>query len=332
MSQGTKKAALLLVALGPEQAAEVIRYLPEQYTEKIMEEVSQIKGLKQDEQEKILEDFFYDLSQNEFQSQGGERFAEDILTKAFGPDKASAILQKFAEQDQSHLIRRLEETDTSILSTLLQEEHPQIVTFIMASLTPGKSAKLMQSLPVNMRAEVAKRVAKMDKMAPEALKNFLRKFTGKIEQEEKNHHTQQAGGLESLVQILSHGDSQMEKHLLDEFDKDDPEFAQDLRNRLVTFEILLDLSNHEIRLIMDRIPEDRTLVLALKGADEAIKRHILSNVSRNRARNIHDELSLTGPLPLSDIENARQKVLQIAKRLDNEGYIILRKSQDEWIE
>lgn len=328
---GTQKAAMLLVALGRNQAAEVIKHLPQEHVEQVMAEVSRIEKLAPQEKERVLGDFFENLPQKEQELLGGKNTAHQFLSKAFGSEKADSLLDRFGQEDNSAILNRLEKSDSKTLTSLLKEEHPQMISTILAYLSPTKAAHVLRSLPKDVQTDVARRLAHMDHTSPKAVTNLMNKLVHQVQQQEQDDSLQ-AGGMESLVEIFNQMSVGDERKVLDHLYQENPQLAQELEERLVTFDTLVNLSNHEMRMVLDRVPEDQVLTLAIKGASEDIRRHLLSNISRNRARTILDNLGLLGPTPLSDIEDAREKIVLVAKKLDQQGYIALRKEEDEWVE
>jgi len=328
---GTQKAALLLVALGKEHASEVIKYLPQGDLDKIFAEVARIDHLTPHEKELILNNFLQEIQQNNLDYVHGDSFARDILNRIYGEDKADEMLKKLSDQDTQKIFTPIEKVDPDTLATLLKTEHPQIITLVLSQLKPHFSAKIIAMLPDILRPDIVQRLAKMQKFDAASIAKAGNLIHTKIEQHIQKDRYLQAGGVEKVVDIFRNLPMHSEKNIIDNLDKHAPELAAQIKEKLVTFELIIELSNREMRILMERIPDDEVVAKSLKGAGDELRRHILSNVSRNRAKDIIRIMEESGAVRVSEIEEARMEIIQIARRLDREGYIILRKDKDEWI-
>lgn len=330
-SAGVRKAALLLIALGQERAAEIIKFLPQEEIDKIFLEVSRIKSLDAGDRQEIIEVFLQDIREGKHETIYGDQFARDLLEKVYGNEKAEKIIKKISEKDAKKVFQGIEKIDPETLVNLLKHEHPQIITLILSQTKPTVSARLLSYLPEDLRVEVTMRLAKMQKYDSETILKAANLLNQKIDQYIEKDSYMNAGGVPKVVDILKNLNGFDEKSILENLEKNAPDIAADIKSKLLTFELLIDLNNQEMRLLLDRI-EDEQIALALKGAPEDIKSHVMSNMSRNRARDIQYFIEENTPVRILEIETARQEILEQAKRLDRQGNIILRKEKDEWVE
>lgn len=329
---GARRAALLLVALGKESAAEVIKHLDEPLLETISQEIGKIGHLSLKEQERILNTFFDELKKGKFRPESGTAFAKDLLDRAFGEKKANEILDRYNKIDSRQYFKNIENTDPEILTKFLAEEHPQIICIILANLKPKVAAEILQNLPDEIRPQVTLRLAKMEKTSPQDVNRIALLFDKKIREYLSDNNFQKIDGFERAVNILNQVDSFTERHILEEMETDNPLLAEKIKDKLVTFELLKGLSNHEMRLLLDRLDSDTIIVFALKGASDDLKRHFLSNVSRNRARDILNSWDNPGKVTTKQIQEARDEILHAAKVLDKKGQVVLRKYKEKWVD
>jgi flagellar motor switch protein FliG len=327
-----RKAALILVALGKETAIQVAKYLEPELLEKISVEICKIDYISLKTQNETLSSFLNEIENGTIGLTGSEQFIKETLQKAFGHEKALSVMEKVSRKDIGKIYRKLAQKEPENIAEILKGEHIQLVSMVLGNLDPALSARLLKLLPQGMRSEIAAKMAKMDKVRPEDIYNIGHLLLNKIENHFGKGELKKAGGVDTLIDILKHADSKTEKNLLAILEKENPEIAHAVRNRLVSFEDLAGLSNHEIRKILERIPDDPMLSIALQGAKDNLKRLIFSNLSRNRANEIMEIWNNGNELLLKDIDLARSEILRIATVLDAKGEIILKKQKDEWVD
>ncbi|TAL39773.1 MAG: flagellar motor switch protein FliG [Spirochaetes bacterium] len=330
---GTEKAAALLVALGTGVASEILRYLDDESIAKISEGIAKIEKLSAEERENLIGEFLLQLKKRRFEAVGGESTAKNLLVTALGEEKAGEILKKLSHRNLEKGFEFLNEIDSEILAGMIQKEHPQTIAVTLAHLPAQKAAQLMQKLPPDVAKDAARRMARMDKTSPEAILEIARVIRKKYEAvKSAGHDFVTPGGVGKLADIMNYMSGDQEKRLMDHFEDSIPDVAQEIRDRIFTFENTATLSNQEMRLLIDELGDDMLVVRALKGAGDEIRFKFLRNMSRNRATDILNEIDLIGPLRVSEIQYARDQVVAVMRELNERGLIVLRKTKEGMID
>ncbi len=330
---GLERAAALMVALGPDVASDIVKHLDEESVKKLAVEIAKIDRLTPEEKEDLIADFLLELRRNRGAVSGGENVARDLLVAAFGEEKAKDVLTSFSRKDLEKGFEFLRNIEADILVTFLQDEHPQTITVTLAYLPPVKSAEILKSLNPATAKEVAKRMAKMDRTSPEAVLEIARVLRKKYESYKvSGHGVNSSGGVETLVSILNYISGDQEKMLMDHLEETIPDVSRDIRDRLFTFELILNLSHQEIRILIDEINDDNLIAKALKGAGDELRFKLLRNMSKNRATDVLSEMDSMGPVRVSDIQAARDLIVSIMRSLNDSGVITIRKEKEEYVE
>lgn len=328
--KGARKAALLLLSLGKEEAAKIMKHLDDKMIEEIIFEMSQIETINKEEREKILKEFKETVEQSSHGLKGGENTAKEILSKSVGTEKAEYILKKVNKKDINQDFEFLSEIDSQVLSSLLSQEAPQTIAVTLAYLTPKKAAEILKFFPPDMQLKIATRLANTTKTHPEAVLEIAKVLKKKYESRDKNE-LYSAGGAQSLADILNHVDKSMEETILKELNDKTPELANQVRDKLYVFEDILNLDQKEMRILINRLGGNELLVVALRGAGDEMKRHFFNSMSQNRASDIIEEMDARGRVTLREINMARSEILSIARELEEDGLVILKKRKDEFI-
>lgn len=330
---GSERAAALLIALGSDVAAEILKNLDEDSINTLSREIAKIDKLAVGDKEELIGQFMLELRNKKKATFGGENVAKDILVSAFGDEKAEEILHKLTRKNLEKGFDFLKEIDSELLTAFLQNEHPQTIAVTLAHLPSEKSAKILQELASETAKEVAKRMARMDKTSPEAVIEIARVIWKKYENmKSSGAGLQDSGGIDKLASILNYMSGDHEKRLMDHFDIEMPKVSKEIRNKIYTFENILNLTHQEIRLLVDELGDDLIIAKAIKGAGDEIRFKILRNMSRNRATDVLSESEAMGPLRLSDITAARDEIVQVMKKLNDEGMITIRKDKEKLVE
>lgn len=329
---GPERAASLLIVLGPDIASEIIKYLDEESIKKVTEEIAKIEQLNARDKEELIGEFLIDLKKKRGTLFGGDNVARDLLVAALGEGKAREIIDKLTRKDLEKGFEFLKDMDSEILVSFLQNEHPQTITVTLAHLPASKSAEILKSLAPSTAKEVAKRLARMDKTSPDAVIEIARVIRKKYEKLKESGKYEIAGGVDTLVSILNHMSGEQEKMIMDHFSKAIPEVAKEIKDRIYTFDNILNLSNEEIRILIDDINDDRLIARALKGAGDDIRFKFLRNMSRNRATDILTDIDTMGPVRITEIQEARDEIVSIMRQLNDYGVISIRKEREKYIE
>ena len=328
--KGAQRAARLLLALGPEQAAQVLKELDTPAIESLVNEMSQIKQIGPDEKKEILKDFNSSLEEFEPLVEGGLDAARAILNRSMGTDQAEEILNRVTRRDMEVDFEFLEQIDPSLLASTLGTEHPQTAAVALSYIKPRKAAMVIKLMEPAVQSQVAIRIAKTTRTHPDAVMRIAQVLREKFERKNEEIYSD-TGGAESLANILNHMDRSTEDILLNDLGDKAPEIMNDVRELLFTFEELGNLDLKEMRLLLSKIEDDYTLAAALRGAGEELRRHFFNGLSQNRAADILEEMDYRGPISVKEINEARTAILNIARKLDDEDMVVIKKEKEEYI-
>jgi flagellar motor switch protein FliG len=318
---GKEKAARLLIALGPERSADIFKHLKDEEIEELTLEIASIRTVAPEDKEKVLEDFYQICLAQEYIAEGGIGYAKDVLEKALGSQKALEIINKLTVSLQVRPFDFIQKTDPTQLLNFIQGEHPQIIALILAYLKPSQSSTVLSALPKEKQAEVAKRIAEMDRTSPEFIKEVERILEKKLSSLMTDDFTS-AGGIPAIVDILNNVDRGTEKYIMETLEIEDLDLANEIKKRMFVFDDIVTLDNRSIQRFLREV-DNNQLALALKGASEAVKKIILSNISKRMQDMIKEEMDYMGPVKLKDVEDAQQKIVNSIRKLEDAGEIII---------
>jgi flagellar motor switch protein FliG len=327
---GKQKAAVLLISLGSEISAEILKYLDENDIEDITLEIANMRRVEPELKEAVLEEFYELCLAQNYLAVGGIDYAKEMLEKALGPVKAGTIIQKLVSSLQIRPFDFARKTEPTQLLNFIQNEHPQTIALIMSYLHPEQAGAILSALPATQQVEVARRIATMDRTSPEVLKEIetvLEKRLSSFVLQDFN----MAGGVETAVAILNRVDRGTEKTIIESLEEEDPELAEEIKKRMFIFENIVTLDDRSIQRVLREV-DLKDLALALKTASEDVTNRIFKNISKRAVEMLKEDMSLMGPVRLRDVEEAQQKIVNIIRQLDETGEIIIaRGGEDEII-
>lgn len=330
---GTEKAAALLTILGPEIASDIMKYLDEASIEKLSSEMIRVQSLPAGEKEDLFGEFMIELKRSSKNTYGGKNRARKLIADTFGDEKAEELINKIENRDAETAFRFLDEIDDHDFVPLLKDEQPQVIALVIKYVNPKKAGLLMKSLDSGTAKTVALRVAKMKSHSPEAAVAVARAVKKRYDEVKKRGAgSDQSGGMESLISIISHMSSEQEKKILQSMDISMPHISREISERIFSFESVLNLTNVEIRILIDEINDDYLLAKALKGAGDEIKFKFMRNMSQNRATSVLGEMDLMGPVRLLEIDECRSAIVEIMRVLNENGVISLRRNGEIYVE
>ncbi len=318
---GKEKAAILLISLGPEFSAQIFKHLNEEEIEELTLEIANMRKVSPTEKERILEEFYEVCIAQEYISEGGINYAKDVLEKALGSQKAMDIINKLTASLQVKPFDFARKADPSQLLNFIQNEHPQTIALILSYLPSIQSAQILSALPQVKQSEVAQRIAVMDRTSPEIIKEVEMVLERKLSSLVSQDYTS-AGGIQSIVDILNAVDRGTEKNIMDTLEVQDAELAEEIRKRMFVFEDIISLDSTSIQRFIREI-DNKELAVALKGATEEVTNVIYSNMSKRMAEMIKEDMDFLGPVRLRDVEEAQQKIVNIIRKLEEAGEIII---------
>jgi len=318
---GREKAAILLISLGPEYSAQIFKHLNNDEIEELTLEIANMRRVSPEEKDRVLDEFYEVCLAQEYISEGGINYAKDVLEKALGSQKAMDIINKLTASLQVKPFDFARKADPSQLLNFIQNEHPQTIALILAYLSSSQSAQILSALPQGKQSEVAQRIATMDRTSPEIIREVEMVLEKKLSSLINQDYTT-AGGIQSIVDILNSVDRGTEKNIMDTLEIQDVELAEEIRKRMFIFEDIISLDSTSIQRFI-RDTDNKELAVALKGATKEVADVIYANMSKRMAEMIKEDMDFMGPVRLRDVEEAQQKIVNVIRRLEDAGEIII---------
>ncbi|EGQ27390.1 flagellar motor switch protein FliG [Sporosarcina newyorkensis 2681] len=318
---GKQKAALLLISLGPEVSAAVYKHLNEEEIERLTLEISGVKKVDSAVKEEIIEEFHNIALAQDYISQGGIGYAKTVLEKALGKDHAQAIINRLTSSLQVRPFDFARRAEPSQILNFIQNEHPQTIALILSYLEAEQAGLILSSLPQEMQADIAKRIATMESTSPEVISEIEAVLERKLSSTVTQDFTE-TGGVDAVVEVLNGVDRATEKTILDALEIQDPELAEEIRKRMFVFEDIITLDNRSIQRVV-RECENEDLILSMKVSSEEVKEILFKNMSQRMAESFQEEMEVMGPVRLRDVEEAQSRIVGIVRRLEDAGEIII---------
>jgi len=327
---GKEKAAVLMVSLGPELSASIFKHLKENEIEDLTLAIAGLKRVQPELRDEVMEEFHELIQAREYLEQGGIEYARELLEKALGPERAEDIIKRLTASLAIRPFDFARKTDPGQLLNFIQNEHPQTIALILAYLHPEQAGLILSSLSPELQVDVARRVAKLDRTNPEVLQEIESTLEQRLSAFVMDDYTV-AGGIESIVDILTMVDRTTEKTILDSLEEEEPELAEEIRKRMFVFEDIILLDDRSIQKVLREV-DSKDLAMALKTASEEVSARIYKNMSKRAAEMLREDIEYMGPVRLRDIEETQQKIVAIIRRLEDMGEIIIaRGGEDEVI-
>lgn len=318
---GVQKAAILLISLGPERSAQVFKHLKDEEIEQLTLEIANTKSVPADVKDMVMDEFYEVCLAQQYIAEGGIAYAKELLDKALGAEKAKTVIGKLTASLQVRPFEFVRKADASQLLNFIQEEHPQTIALILAYLPAAQAAAVVGALPPEKQADVAKRIATMDRTSPDVIKEVEVVLERKLASLVNQDYTI-VGGVDSIVNILNTVDRSTEKHIMETLEVEDPELADEIRRKMFVFEDILSLDNRAIQTVLREV-DNNELAVALKNANEDVQKAIFDNLSSRLASMIKEDMEFMGPVRLKDVEEAQQKIVNIVRKLEDSGEIVI---------
>ena len=328
---GVQKAAIFIMQMGKDRAAQILRTLREQEVAEIMAEVARLSHLEAEEIEAVLTEFRDTYLARSHIAQGGYETARELLEASVGAEKAEEILDNLGVTLVAAPFEFLRRADSRQVLTYLQDEHPQTIALVLAHMNPVGSATVMSALAEELQRDVAERIAKMDRTSPEVIENVEAILERKLSTVIQQADFSTAGGIQSLVDILNNSDRATERLILEGLEENDPQLADDVRSRMFVFEDVITLDDRSVQLVL-RSVDAKELSIALKGVDPKVRDKILRNMSERAAANLAEEINLLGPMKLKTVEEAQAAVVRVIRTLEESGQIVMSRGSDELVD
>ena len=327
---GIKKAAILLISLGPEISSQILKMLPDEMIQKVTYEIANIEYVEPHDREQVIADFMDMASAREYILDGGLDYARNLLNKALGSVRAKEIIEVLTQiQQREKPFAILRKADTHQLANMLANEHPQTIALIMCYIQPDKAANVLALFPHELQTEVAERIGVINRTSPAVIKKIeaivQNKFSNIIESDSEN-----IGGVKTLVEILNSVDRTTEKNIISDLEKTQPELAEVIKANLFVFEDIVTLDKSSIQRVLREVDNEQ-LVLALKGASEEVSTVVYANLSKRAADTVREDIEFMGPVRLSTVEEAQHKVVGVIRRLEEAGEIVIGRGDSDSI-
>ncbi|MCI6752919.1 MAG: flagellar motor switch protein FliG, partial [Selenomonas bovis] len=278
----------------------------------------------------VISEFYQMAMAKDYISTGGLEYAQNVLEKALGAEKAMDIINRLTTSLQVRPFDFLRKTDPSQLMNFIQNEHPQTIALIMAYLEPDQAATVLSSLPPDQQADVAKRIAVMDRTSPDVIREVERVLERKLSSLVTQDFTS-AGGVKSIVEVLNRVDRTTEKSIIENLEVDNPELAEDIKRLMFVFEDIVMLDDRSLQLVLRQV-DTKDLSLALKATPKEVADKVYKNMSSRAADMLKEEIEFMGPVKIRDVEEAQQKVVNVIRTMEDKGEIVISRGKgDEMI-
>ncbi|MDA0748024.1 MAG: flagellar motor switch protein FliG [bacterium] len=313
-----RKAAVLMIALGQETTAEVMKYLSDYEIEEIAQTISEVELVTTEQEDDVLAEFEHLLLAGKYVSQGGMEFARGALEMAVGPRKAQHFLDRVNSTTTSGFYM-LRNVDPHQIVPFVSKEHPQTIALILSQLDPNQAAGVLNGLRDEIQADVAFRIAQMENISPQVLRELEDSLADNLQAILTGQVTE-IGGPKAVAEILNRTGRSTEMAVLERLDAADPELAEKVRNQMFTFDDISYLTDREIQMVLREV-DTKELAIALKGASTEVKDRFLTNMSDRVAAMMKEEMNFMGPVRMSDVEEVQLRIVQTVRQLEDAGQV-----------
>jgi flagellar motor switch protein FliG len=320
-NSGVRKSAILLLSLKQEQAAEILKRLPPEAIEEVSREIASLGDIAVDTRKEVFGEFYSLALANSYVSEGGLEYAKALIRKSMSEDDASRVIKQVTQQVQTTPFSFLQKAESENLLTFIQDEHPQTIALILAHLPSQKASEILVGLPSQKQIEVVKRVANMEQTNPEVIKEVERGLEHRLS-DIVSQTFEKAGGVDTVAEILNLADRSTEKGIMEGLEAEDPDLVEQIRRLMFVFEDILLVNDKGIQSVLKEV-ENEELALALKTASDELKQKIFKNMSERASQLIQEDMQYMGPVRVSDVEAAQQKIVDVVRRLEDAGEIII---------
>jgi len=316
-----RKAAIVLIGLGPRISGEILKRLPEPLMERLTAEIARIEKIEPDERKRVFQELYEFRTKNAQFSRGGEDFALQMLSQAVGQHRANKVMSQATGFGDDINFEMLKRVDPLTVGNFLKAESPQTVALVLSHLDPRSAGPILSHLPSSMQAEVAYKMAVIDKPNPE----YVREVESTLARQVKGEYeegSRQYGGSKQVAELLNEIDQEVWTEILDEMREFNEETSVEVKNLMFVFEDIMALDDRYVQEFLKEI-DSKELTLALKAASEEVKNKIFGNMSKRASAGIVEDMEYMGPVKLSEVEEAQQRVVDVIRRLEEEGSIVI---------
>jgi len=318
---GPKKTAILLLTLEADQATEIMKRLPRESIEEVSREIASMRDISNANREAVFGEFYSMALASNYLNEGGLEYAKMLISRSVGEDEAKRLIKQVTQQVQTTPFSFLQRAESENVLTFIQDEHPQTIALILAHLPPAKASEVLVGLPGQKQIEVVKRIANMEQTNPDVIKEVERGLEFRLS-DIVSQTFEKAGGVNNVAELLNLADRATEKSIMEGLETDDPDLVESIRRLMFVFEDIMLVNDKGIQSVLKEIEND-ALALALKTASEELKGKIFKNMSERAAQLIQEDMQFMGPVRVSDVESAQQKVVDVVRKLEDAGEIVI---------
>ncbi len=318
---GTQKSAILMMLIGEDEASEILRNLSPREVQHLGTAMYSVQGLDQETVNLVLDEFLVIIKAQTSLGMGGSNYIRNIMVKALGEDKSQSVLSRIAPSTSERPIEILDWMDARSIAELISDEHPQIVALVVSYLDAGQGADVLGLLPENVQAEVIRRIATLKTVGPDAIRELEEVMQRKFKANTSLRATQ-VGGIDAAARIMNFTQQAMEGRIMKDIAKGDKGLMLAIQESMFVFDTLIMSDDKSLQTLL-RSVDTELLIMALKGADEPLQEKLFSCMSKRAAANIMDEMEALGPVRLTEVQGAQKEIINVARRLSDEGSIVL---------
>src|SRR5580658_1139268 len=321
---GIRKAAILMIILGEQISGEILREMDDEEVQLLGREIARITSISNDQAESILEEFHQMSVAHDYVLKGGIDYAKKMLNTAFGPEHAKKLMDRLVKALGSELASfdTLQRADPQQLAKFIHNEHPQTIALVLSHLNASQAGGLLISLPAELRADVALRMASLDQISPEIISKIATIIGGKLKSLGEMSR-ESYGGVRAVSEMLNRLDSADSKEILETIEQNDPNLVATIRHMMFVFEDLLLLDAEGIKEVLGKV-DRKILTIALKGTTDQLKTHFTEVMSQRGAEMLREDMDALGPIKIKEVESAQQQIIAVVRQLESEGVVSLK--------
>jgi len=315
------KAAIVLVAVGADEASVLLKNMPSESVEEVMREAAGLGRVPDELQAAVVEEFYHIALASQYANEGNLDFARSVLKQAMDPKDADRILGQIQTQVQKTPFSFLQKAESENILTFIQDEHPQTIALIVCHLGYHKAAEILAGLPMQKQLEVIKRIANMEQTNPDV----IREVEVGLESRLSNmvmQSSEKTGGVETVAEILNLADRSTEKTIMEGLEAEDPDLVEEIKRLMFVFEDIMLVNDRGVQAVLKEVENDE-LSLALKTASTDLQEKIFKNMSERAAALIREDMEFMGPVRVSDVESAQQRIVDAVRRLEEAGEVVV---------
>jgi flagellar motor switch protein FliG len=327
-SLGVRKAAVLLIQLGRDKASTVLSHLSEAEVEAVSAEIARLDSLSSAETEAVLSEFSDLMTARAHIAQGGLSFAQQLLEESLGPERAAEMISRLNAAAIQMPFQFLHRADPAQLRSFIVDEHPQVIALVLAHMTPDKASLLLSGLDPERQADVAHRIAVMDRTSPDIIRAVEATLERKLSTMLQPSDMSRVGGVDPLVDIINRSDRSTERLIVEGLELRDPALADEIKSRMFMFEDIVNIDDRSMQQLLRQV-DNADLAMSLKGVADTVRDKITSNLSESAATNLLEEVEFLGPVRLRQVEEAQQKIIRTIRQLEEQGQITIHRGNDD---